>query len=241
VPGAAHCERSPPKQMPTRMRTLFWLNIVALALLWWLAGWDIYNQTYGWWIGSDRGFGFVHSPLILLLLAPPLLAIGVLVANICAVFSRNTKLRTKVLCGLSSSVLILGLVVFRWLPIDSLNSLTVTVLGPGQRASVLLYNSAAAGRVKTVRTLLAAGVLLRPNETLTYIGATFGQLEIIKMGMARGDDINAVGARSYTPLRTAIANWQIAAIEFLLANGALATDADKDSISALREKKLRQQ
>jgi|SRR5262245_28907448 len=213
------------------MRALFWLNIAALFLLGWLAGRDIYRQTYGWWI--DQPVYLVHSPLILVLLVIPLLAGGVLGANIPAIFSRNTTSRTKAFYGLSSTVLILGLVAFISLPHDTLRSLTVAVLGPGKRAEILLYNSAAQGRVKTVRTLLDAGVQLRHNDSLTGVGATFNRLEIMKMGIARGDDINAVGYRGYTPLRSAIANEQIAAIEFLLANGALATDADKDRISSL--------
>jgi len=212
---------------------LVWLlNIVALFLLWLLAWGDIYQETYGWWIGAKTS-GPAHTPLILLLLAIPLLAIGVLVANIRAIVSPNTKQYTKVLCGLSSTVLLLGLVAFVWLPRDTLNSLTVTVLGPGKRADQLLYNSAARGRVKTVKTLLDAGVPWGRGESLTHVGAGFGQLEIIKMGLARGDDINAVRGKSQTPLRSAIANQKISAIEFPLANGALATDADKDSIAAL--------
>ena len=215
-----------------RMRALFLSNIVALFFLWWLAWQDIYTATYGWWIGAKTS-GPAHTPVILVLLVIPLLAIGVLVANIRAIFSSETRPRTKAFCGLSSPVLILGLVAFVWLPVDTLNWLTVTVLGPGKRADLLLYNSAARGRVKTVRTLLDARVPWQRDESLTHVGAGFGQLEIIKMGLARGDDINAVRGKSQTPLRSAIANQNIAAIEFLLANGALATDADKDSISAL--------
>jgi len=224
------------------MRALFWLNIVALSLQCWLTGWDVYGQTYGWWIGSDSGgYGLAHSPVVLLLLAIPLLALGALLANIRAIFSSSARPRAKVFYGLSSTILILCLLAFVWLPKDTLSSLTVELLGPGKRGSVLLYNSAATGRTKTVRTLLAAGAQLPRNESLTYVGATFGQLEIIKMGMARGDDINAVGYRTYTPLRSAIVNRQVAAVEFLLANGALSTDADKDGISALIGNRPRQQ
>jgi hypothetical protein len=221
------------------MRALFWLNIVALVLLGWLAGQEIYAQTYGWWIGKRTG-GYGHSPVILLLLAIPLLlSLGVLAANIWPLFSRNTKPRTKVLCGLSSIVLILSLVFIFSPPRDTLNSLTVAVLGPGKRADFLIYESAAGGRVKIVRALLDAGVPFRRNESLTSVGASYGRLEIIKMGIARGDDINAVGPGGRTPLRSAIANEQIAAIEFLLANGARATDADKDRISSLRSRPRR--
>lgn len=79
--------------------------------------------------------------------------------------------------------------------------------------------------------MLDAGVQLRRDESLTHIGATHGWLEIIKLGIARGDDINVVGDRGYTPLLSAITNRQIAAIEFLLANGAVPTDVDNDNIA----------
>src|SRR5262245_29131122 len=109
---------------PMRMRALFWLNIVALFLLWLLVGPDIYGQTYGWWIDAKTS-GPAHSPLILILLVIPLLALGVLVANIRAIFSSETRPRTKAFCGLSATVLILGIVVFFSLPYDTLSSLTV--------------------------------------------------------------------------------------------------------------------
>ena len=209
---------------------LFWLNVIALGILWPLAGYELYYRTYGWWTGADAArSNLAHSPLILLLLAVPVLAAGVLIANL--------LLRRSRLYWASSVLLLMGLAAFIWQPSDTLGSLTVSALGPGQRGDALLFNSAATGQVRTARTLLDAGARLRPDEGLAYIGATFGQVEVIKMGIARGEDINAAGSRGYTPLRSAIVNRQLEAVEFLLASGASPTLADKDGISMLRERR----
>jgi hypothetical protein len=118
------------------------------------------------------------------------------------------------------------------MPADALNSATVSLLGPGNHGKELLYKSVDLGRIKTVKTLLNAGVQPFPSVRISHRGASSGQIEMIKLGIARGEDINAFAYG--TPLMSAIDNKQLPAIEFLLANGATASEWDKKRISDLK-------
>jgi hypothetical protein len=219
------------------VRTLYWINILVVAVIWLMVADELRTQTYDWW-ADVQSTSLAHSPWILLLLPFLLITVIVLAIDAWVIGSRlMSKARVGPFYGWSGALLLIGLTVSIWVPKDTLNAATVAVLGPGDRGNVLLYNSIAMGRIKTAKALLDAGVSLPSDESIVYIGATFGQPEVIAWGLARGEDPNAVGRKGYTPIASAIANEQSEAIEYLLATGVTPSEMDKERISSLLKKR----
>ena len=222
------------------MRALFFLNFVAVGLLWLLVGYDFYDQAYGWWMGISVVRINVHSGSIIFV---GLLIFGIVIASALIFAIDLFVLASRALSKpcikrfyLANVALLLIGFVCVFLPSDMLHAATVLILGPGKHADSLLHNSIASGEIWTTKTLLNGGVLPRAGHGIVYLGAVFGQLDMIKMGIAKGEDINAHGFKADTPLHAAIANNQPKAIEVLLANGARATEEDRTAIAALVER-----
>jgi hypothetical protein len=220
------------------VRILFWANIVALSGLGPFMVYDFLGQTYYWWAGIESTWINPHSPTIFLVLIVFAVSSCVLVANLCLIASRlMSKRRLGAFYVASGAFLSAGLAFSIWMPKDALGAAAVAVLGPGNRGGVLLHNSIATGRMQTAKQLLAEGALLPSDESIVYIGATFGKLDMIKWGIARGEDINAISRRGYAPLAAAIVNGNLEAADYLLTSGAKATEVDKDKLSALRARR----
>lgn len=206
------------------MRALFWLNVVALCLLWLCVGDDVYDQTYGWWKGKDSGgYGLAHSPLILFVLAIPLFALAVLITNLAAFLTHPGKPHKKAFYRAGSLLLLIGLVGFVG-PTDSLKLLTVRLLGPGSRGDVLLINSAGAGRTSVVEALLDVGVdpdsHVPGGDTALHRAARGGHVDVIRLLIDRGANVNIRGSNNLMPLHQAEMSSNHEAIALLMAHGA---------------------
>jgi len=102
------------------------------------------------------------------------------------------------------------------------------IRGTGMMADVAgtpLHDAARGGHIATMELLIARGVPLTATEfgrTALEVAANEGQVEAMKLLLAKGMKVDAVVPQTYgeTPLHHAVFQGHLAAVRFLIDNGA---------------------
>jgi len=222
-------------------RLLFLINIAAVALIGVIAGDYLFEQTYGWWATTNSvGIGSIQLPVhssvgMMVMLSIPALVVALAVVDLVVIAVRTKKRnRTTMFLLASPAILVCGLGVILAEPGDLLSSGTVALLGPPKNAEQRLLEAARQGRTRTVSALFNAGIPSPKRISVLSAAAEYDQLDVMRVAIAHGEDVNAVEWYGYTPLAHAISARKLAAVELLIANGAKATIGDDRRIAELR-------
>jgi hypothetical protein len=100
----------------------------------------------------------------------------------------------------------------------------IPIFARSPHAADLMITDAAEGYTRTVRGYLDHGISVNARNyegaTAAHAAAVEGQIEVLKLLVNRGADLNAVGTYGDSPLAAAIEMKRTSAVAFLTAHGA---------------------
>ncbi|WLI89062.1 ankyrin repeat domain-containing protein [Massilia sp. R2A-15] len=180
------------------------------------------NTALSWASGPQMiGFSLLHTVGIILF--PAILAsLAWIVVSVSLPLFKTRTWRLSNLLGALAIVVSLGIA---FLPYGFWVSTFAGRIAKGPHATEFLVDMAASGQTSAVLALLDQGVDINSqgrSGTALHGAAVRGELDVIRLLIARGADVNAINAYGDSPLASAIHGWRPAsgAKELLERNGA---------------------